>query len=88
MYSRVVKPLHDYLESTGEDYKILVVPDHRTPLEIRTHSSDPVPFLIYDSRNVLAQDPQKQFNERAAYEAKNHIEEGSTLADKFFERKI
>lgn len=84
--SRVVKPLYEYLESTGEDYKILVVPDHRTPLEIRTHSSDPVPFVIYDSRKVLPEDKRKQFNERAAAEAKNHIEEGNTLADKFFER--
>ncbi len=84
--SRVVKPLYEYLESTGEDYKILVVPDHRTPLAIRTHSSDPVPFLIYDSRNVLPADPKKQFNERAGYEANNYIHEGSTLADRFFER--
>ena len=84
--SRVVKPLYEYLESTGEDYKILIVPDHRTPLEIRTHSSDPVPFVIYDSRKVLPEDKRKQFNERAAAEAKNHIEEGNTLADKFFER--
>jgi Predicted phosphoglycerate mutase, AP superfamily len=36
------------LEKTkGEDIKILVMPDHPTPCDIRTHSSDPVPFLIY-----------------------------------------
>ena len=75
--SRVVKPLYEYLESTGEDYKILIVPDHRTPLEIRTHSSY---FVINDSRKVLPEDKRKQFNERAAAEAKNHIEEGNTLA--------
>ncbi len=83
---RVVKPLYEYLKSTGEDFRILIVPDHRTPLEIRTHSSDPVPFVIYDSRHELPVDERRQFNERAAYEAKNHIEEGYTLADKFFER--
>lgn len=83
---RVVKPLYEYLKSTGEDFRILIVPDHRTPLEIRTHSSDPVPFVIYDSRQELPADGRRQFNERAAYEAKNHIEEGYTLADKFFER--
>lgn len=83
---RVVKPLYEYLKSTGEDFRILIVPDHRTPLEIRTHSSDPVPFVIYDSRQELPADERRQFNERAAYEAKNHIEEGYTLADKFFEK--
>ena len=83
---RIVKPLYEYLKSTGEDFRILIVPDHRTPLEIRTHSSDPVPFVIYDSRHELPVDERRQFNERAAYEAKNHIEEGYTLADKFFEK--
>lgn len=83
---RVVKPLYEYLKSTGEGFRILIVPDHRTPLEIRTHSSDPVPFVIYDSRHELPADERRQFNERAAYEEKNYIEEGYTLADKFFER--
>ena len=32
------------------DYRILLMPDHRTPLEIRTHSDEPVPFVLYDSR--------------------------------------
>lgn len=83
---RVVKPLYEYLKSTGEGFRVLIVPDHRTPLEIRTHSSDPVPFVIYDSRHELPADERRQFNERAAYEEKNYIEEGYTLADKFFER--
>ena len=83
---RVVKPLYEYLKSTGEDFRILIVPDHRTPLEIRTHSSDPVPFVIYDSKHELPVDEKKQFNERAAGEAKNHIKEGYTLADQSFER--
>lgn len=84
---RVVRPLYEYLKSTGEDFKILIVPDHRTPLAIRTHSSDPVPFVIYDSRNELPVDERRQFNERAAAESGNHIEEGHTLSDIFFERK-
>ena len=36
------------------DYRILVLPDHPTPLAIKTHSSDPVPYLIYDSREKQA----------------------------------
>ena len=44
---KVLKPIYDYLESTGEDYAILVLPDHPTPLKIRTHSAEPVPFALY-----------------------------------------
>ncbi|MBO5269198.1 MAG: phosphoglycerate mutase, partial [Clostridia bacterium] len=46
---KILKPVYAYLESTGEPFKIMVLPDHPTPLRIRTHSSDPVPFFIYDS---------------------------------------
>ncbi len=45
----ILGPVHEYLKSTGEDYKVLVLPDHPTPLEIRTHSSEPVPFILYSS---------------------------------------
>ena len=37
------------MEEAGEDYRILVLPDHPTPIRIRTHSSDPVPYVLYDS---------------------------------------
>lgn len=84
--SKVVKPIYEYLRDSGDDFKILVIPDHRTPLAIRTHSSDPVPFLIYDSRKETPQDPRKQFNERAAMETDNYYKDGFTLADHFFEK--
>lgn len=45
--SRIIKPIYDYLESTGEDFKIFFLPDHPTPLEKRTHSLDAVPFVMY-----------------------------------------
>ncbi|MEA4913223.1 MAG: cofactor-independent phosphoglycerate mutase [Christensenella sp.] len=44
---QVIKPILAYLEGCGEDYAILVLPDHPTPLKIRTHSADPVPFALY-----------------------------------------
>ena len=37
------------MEDAGEDYRMLVLPDHPTPIRIRTHSSDPVPYVLYDS---------------------------------------
>ena len=59
--SRIVKPIIEGLRERGEDFRVLIAPDHRTPLAIRTHSSDPVPFVIYDSRNELPEDERKQF---------------------------
>lgn len=83
---RCIKPIVEYLKSTGERFKVLVVPDHRTPLSIRTHSSDPVPYLIYDSGSETAIDEKKQFNEKSAYESGNHFEDGYKLADYFFNK--
>lgn len=45
----ILKPVYDYLVSTGEAFKIMILPDHPTPLALRTHSSEPVPFMIYSS---------------------------------------
>lgn len=84
--SKVVKPVYEYLKASGEDFKILVIPDHRTPLSIRTHTSEPVPFMIYDSRKETEPDGRKQFNERAAAESGNYVKDGFTLADYFFEK--
>lgn len=50
--SRVLPRMLSYLEGCGDDYRILIMPDHPTPLDIRTHSGDPVPYLLYDSRKV------------------------------------
>ncbi len=83
---RAARPVIEYLRSTGERFKVLVVPDHRTPLSIRTHSSDPVPYLIYDSHKETAVDNTKQFNEKSAYDAGNHYEDGYQLTDHFFEK--
>ena len=46
---RIVGPVKKALEDAGEDFRMLVLPDHPTPLRIRTHSSDPVPYVLYDS---------------------------------------
>lgn len=46
---KIVGPLLEGLKKAGEDYSILVMPDHPTPLKIKTHVSDPVPYLIYRS---------------------------------------
>lgn len=79
---RIVKPLVDYLQNSGEDYKILIVPDHRTPVKIRTHSEEPVPFVIFDSREEKHNE-NNRFTEQSG-ESGKHFERGSELADYFF----
>ena len=46
---RIIAAVKAGLETAGEDYRILVLPDHPTPIRCRTHTSDPVPFVLYDS---------------------------------------
>lgn len=81
---RVLSPILDYFKKSGGDFRILIVPDHRTPLEIRTHSSEPVPYVIYDSRNEKSH-PENAFAERSS-EGGRLFENGYELADYFFER--
>ena len=84
--SRIVKPIVEGLRERGEAFRVLIAPDHRTPLAIRTHSSDPVPFVIYDSRNELPEDERKQFNERAAIATGVYVDEAFKLTDILFEK--
>ena len=62
---KVITPVLEYLRSTGEPFTALVMPDHPTPLSIRTHVSDPVPFALLDSR-ALQDHPGAAFTEAQA----------------------
>lgn len=50
---RLLAPLTGWLDETGTNYRLLVLPDHPTPLSLRSHTADPVPWLLYDSRTIL-----------------------------------
>ncbi len=80
---KILAPVYEYLLSTGEDFKILVLPDHPTPIEIRTHSREPVPFFLYDSRTDEA--GVATFTEAAA-ETGLYIPDGFTLLDRVIEK--
>lgn len=79
---RVVQVLRDGLERIGEPYKILIMPDHYTPLTLRTHTDDPVPFLIYQSDSIQNCSDQA-YHEAAAEKAGLVFERGYTLMDYF-----
>lgn len=52
--NRALKPMLEYLNGTGEHFRILIMPDHPTPLETKTHSREPVPYLIYDNEKSVS----------------------------------
>ena len=79
----IVDKVHKYLEDCGEDYKILVVPDHRTPVSLRTHSPEPVPFVLYDSGKDIEFSDEKKYGEKYA-ENGRYFGSGVELADYFF----
>ncbi len=76
---KILKPVYKYLESTGEDYRIMILPDHPTPIRIRTHSSDPVPFMIYFSDKEMT--GVELFCEESASKTGTYIPNGYTLME-------
>lgn len=50
--ARVIKPVSEAFDKAGVDYRMLVMPDHPTPICVRTHTSDPVPYMLYDSTDI------------------------------------
>ncbi|MBE6586666.1 MAG: phosphoglycerate mutase, partial [Ruminococcaceae bacterium] len=80
----ILKPVYDYLKSCGEDFKILVLPDHPTPLAIRTHAPGPVPFFLYDSR--VAANGVFGFSEKTAGTTNVYVSEGHTLLGQMIEK--
>lgn len=81
---KVIGPLVKELEESGVDFRMLVLPDHPTPIRIRTHSSDPVPYLLYDSTNKLSKD--WKYNEKEALESGNYVEKGHEMLDVLFSK--
>ena len=78
---KVLAPMVEYFKKKGEDFSILVCPDHPTPLVTRTHSREAVPYLIYRS-NAEKQGVEK-FTEANASETGVYVAEGYTLMSRF-----
>lgn len=76
----VVDTVVNDLDAANTDYRLLILPDHPTPLCIRTHSADPVPYLLYDSTSPAHQ--SWFYNEKQAKESGIYIEQGHRLIDR------
>lgn len=81
---QILTPVLTHLKESGEAFRILIMPDHPTPLNIRTHCADPVPFLLYDSNNAEA--GAHTFTEQTAKESGVFIEHGPSIMDMLLEK--
>ncbi|MDD6067168.1 MAG: cofactor-independent phosphoglycerate mutase [Firmicutes bacterium] len=78
---RVIRYVKERMDASGEDYRMLVMPDHPTPICVRTHTAAPVPYLLYDSTDL--KDKTWNYNEREAKESGNYIAEGHKMMEYF-----
>jgi len=81
---RVIKRLTEALDAKGEDYRMLVLPDHPTPCRLRTHTSDNVPYMLYDSTDLKSSN--FDYNEKCGVESGILVNPGHTLIDHLFEK--
>ncbi len=81
---KILLPVYEYLKGTGEDFKILCLPDHPTPLCIRTHSREPVPFMLYSSKEE--HDGVESLTEDSALGKEFYIPDGTKLLDMMIEK--
>ena len=71
---RLIRLVKEGLDAAGEDYRMLIMPDHPTPIAVRTHVSDPVPYLLYDS--TRKEEHTWHYNEKEAKEGGHVIAHG------------
>jgi 2,3-bisphosphoglycerate-independent phosphoglycerate mutase len=81
----VIGPIKEAMDKQGNHYRMMILPDHYTPISVRTHTAEPVPFMIYDSLSKVDSKIQK-FNEFSAKESSLYFDEGFKLLDHFLKK--
>ena len=81
---RVIAPLTKALDEANAEYRLMVLPDHPTPIRLRTHTGDSVPFLLYDSTDKKQSD--LTYGEKNAAKTGVFVAEGYQLIDHLFEK--
>lgn len=87
----ILAPVLGYLERNqqlnGEDYHVMVLPDHPTPISIRTHADTPVPFMLYKSEERVHEKAIPMYSEEAAATTGVFIESGPKLFKLFIDKE-
>ena len=74
---KIICPVVQAFQEAGTDFRMLILPDHPTPVRVRTHTGDPVPYLLYDStENVNGPDT---YSEKTGAQTGIYVAEGYTL---------
>ena len=80
--SKELKPLIDELDSNFKNYRLCIVSDHPTPIELRTHSYEYVPYIIYEKNSNLSNHNFKNFTESIVGQTENVINDGYKLLNR------
>ena len=81
---RLIALVKKAMDDSGEDYRMLILPDHPTPIRMRTHTGSPVPFLLYDSTH-----PEKKkakYSEAEAAATEDFEPDGYQLIDRLIQK--
>ena len=83
---KVLKTLFKRFDKAGEDFALLVCPDHSTPCDIKTHLSDPIPYLLYTNKKSLS-NGAKRYTEDEAAATGSYLSDGYRLIEKLISLK-
>lgn len=83
---KVVKVVVNGLRDAKEEFRLLILPDHPTPIEMRTHTGDPVPYLLYDSTKHV--EGQETYNEKTAKNTKREWPDGFKLMGHLLQEEL
>lgn len=81
---QIIGPVRTALEDAGTDFRMLILPDHPTPVRVRTHTSDPIPYLLYDSTEYIA--GMDTYSEKTGKQTGVFVEKGYRLMDHLLEK--
>ena len=79
----IVGPLTEELKKKNVDFRLLLLPDHPTPVRLRTHTSDSVPYLLYDSTKQAGDGVL--YCESCAASTGHYVAQGHNIIEKLFE---
>jgi 2,3-bisphosphoglycerate-independent phosphoglycerate mutase len=82
---RLIRLVKEALDASGEAYRMLILPDHPTPIAVRTHVAEPVPYLLYDS--TAKEEYSWHYNEKEAAQSGNQIAHGWDMMKVLFQEQ-
>ena len=82
---KIIGYLRNKLDEEGIEYKMMILPDHPTPISLKTHVSDPIPYIIYNP--AKEKNTGKTYNEKNAEQTGNYIEQGYKLMAHFLDKE-